>query len=288
MAVLLQHDRLDELVGDLARVGFPDRRHGIGRRVPLAACHRPIGARDTLPAIIAIHRIIATRDARHLGRMRAADLAHARQQLPYVVHRTDGRGIAPIGERVNVRALDSVRRRQLEAGFQVRLMGVHAAWPDHAAKVQLAAVALDVLDRLHQRRIGEEGAIVDGGGDAGELLQHTLARAEVEVADLRVAHLAFWQADCRTGRGEPGVWPLAGDAVEVGLPGHGNGVGFRARVNAVSVHHDEHERARHLRHEGLHVVLCGAITSGPFPHCAEEGSRVRQGREDRRWPASAV
>jgi hypothetical protein len=48
---------------------------------------------------------------------------------------------------------------------------------------------------LLQHRILEEGAVLDRVLDAREVLLHHRAGAEVEVADLAVAHLALGQPD---------------------------------------------------------------------------------------------
>src|SRR5579885_2611922 len=88
--------------------------------------------------------------------------------------------------------------RQLQAGVQVALVGVDPAGADQPAKMQLALIALDMLHCLEQRRILKEGTIMDGSGDAGILLKHTLPRADIEMAHLRVAHLPLWQSNSRT------------------------------------------------------------------------------------------
>ena len=80
--------------------------------------------------------------------------------------RAKGRGVAPIGEGVDVDALKARLRRELQAGVEVALVRVDAAIADQAAEVQLRAIAFGMLDGVQQRGILEEGAIVDGGADA--------------------------------------------------------------------------------------------------------------------------
>src|SRR5690242_7815792 len=108
---------------------------------------------------------------------------------------------------------------KLEAGFQVPLVGVHATGAEQAAEVQFGVVVLDVRDGLEQRWILEEGAVVDGGADACELLQDTLARANIEMADLGVTHLPFWQPYRRARGCHLRMRPLARDGVEMRLLG---------------------------------------------------------------------
>ena len=92
---------------------------------------------------------------------------------------------------------------------------------------------------------------MDGGADASELLQDALAGADVEVADLGVAHLPFRQTDRRAGGGDLGVRPLPLDGVQVGLAREGDGVGVGARVDSVAVHHNQREWARYGCHRAV-------------------------------------
>src|SRR5258707_4143035 len=114
--------------------------------------------------------------------------------------------------------------------------------------MQLAAVALHLLHCFEERRIGEEAAVLDRGGDACELLQHPLARADIQVPHLRVAHLPLWQAYRWPGGRDLGMRPLALDAVQMRLRGQRDGVGVAPWVDAEAVHDDEDQWARHSRH----------------------------------------
>src|SRR5579859_2012096 len=89
------------------------------------------------------------------------------------------------------------------------------------------------------------------GADTGKLLQHALARADVEMPDLRVAHLALGQANRRTGGGDLGVRPLPLDGVQVRLAREGDGVGVGARVDSVAIHHNQCEWARYGCHRAV-------------------------------------
>ena len=71
--------------------------------------------------------------------------------------------------------------------------------------MKAAAGGTSRFARRAQRGVAEEAAVLDRLVDADEILLHDSAGAEVEVADLRVAHLALRQADCGTGRIELGV-----------------------------------------------------------------------------------
>ena len=84
---------------------------------------------------------------------------------------------------------------QLDAGEQVPVERVHAARAEQADEVEGAARLPQLAAELDQRRELVELAALDALGDADEVLRHHPAGAEVEVAHLAVAHLAFGQAD---------------------------------------------------------------------------------------------
>ena len=51
------------------------------------------------------------------------------------------------------------------------------------------------IHRAGQYRVGEEGAFFDFNVQAGQVLLHDAARAEVDVAHFGVTHLTIWQTD---------------------------------------------------------------------------------------------
>ncbi len=73
---------------------------------------------------------------------------------------------------------------------------------------------------------------------------HDAAGADVEVADLAVAHLAFGQADERAAGVDERVGILAQQAVVGGLAGECDGVGFGFGAVAPAVEDDEDQRFR--------------------------------------------
>ena len=92
---------------------------------------------------------------------------------------------------MNGDARHAVPHAQLDAGEQVPVERVHAAGPEQADQVQRAAGLPQLGAQLDQRRQLVELPALDALGDAHEVLGHHPAGAEVQVADLAVAHLAF-------------------------------------------------------------------------------------------------
>jgi hypothetical protein len=72
---------------------------------------------------------------------------------------------------------------------------MHAAIGDETAEVQSAVAVDSPLERLFDPGDVLQLALFDGLGDAHRVLPHDAAGADVQVADLAVAHQALWQAD---------------------------------------------------------------------------------------------
>ena len=84
------------------------------------------------------------------------------------------------------------------------VVAVNAAGGEQTEQMQGAVVRLAVVDRLVHRFILKEIAVLNGLGDAGELLIDDAARAHVGVADLAVTHLTVRQAYVKTRRADHG------------------------------------------------------------------------------------
>ncbi len=91
-------------------------------------------------------------------------------------------------------------RGELEARLEVAEVAVHAALGHEAHEVQRAAPPGGLVAGLHEDAVAEEVAVGDRLRDAREVLVHDAAGADVEVADLGVAHLARRQPHGRAGR----------------------------------------------------------------------------------------
>ena len=70
------------------------------------------------------------------------------------------------------------------------VVAVDATVGEQADEMQCLAVRRSVLYRAQKGRIFKKTAVLDVFGDAGELLIHDTACADVRVAHLAVAHLA--------------------------------------------------------------------------------------------------
>ena len=191
--ISLDHERDDELIrhalGLLARVGVGgkhavDRR--LCRRLRLCMRNRLIGKLLALPAVIAIHRVVAAADRRDLA---DTDLRRLFLDCREVFRRALGRHIAPIEECVNPDLGQPLALCKLEHAEEMIVMAVHAARRNKSHDVQGTAALLHAAYNREQRLVLEEVAVLDVARDARELLIDDAPRADVCVTDLGVAHL---------------------------------------------------------------------------------------------------
>ena len=85
---------------------------------------------------------------------------------------------------------------------QVVDMGVYAAVGQQTVQMQGGTVFQAVVHGLVVGLVLEEAAILNGAADAGQILKHHAAAADVGVAHLAVAHLALGQAHIQAGGGQ--------------------------------------------------------------------------------------
>ena len=190
----------DELVGLAARVARPRWRPRAVRGVhPLAVDDRVVGELDPVPALVAVHREVAAADRRDP----APGWTPASRALEVGDERRARTTAACPGRRAGRGSRRAAPARAASAGerHEVPVVGVDAARPDEADDVEAPRPAPPRASagREERRALGER-AVGDRSVDARQVLEHRPAGAEIEVADLGVAHLARGQADGILGR----------------------------------------------------------------------------------------
>ena len=114
-------------------------------------------------------------------------------------------------------------------------MAVNTAVGHKAHQVEGSAVFAAIFHRAGQRFVLEEITVLNGFGDAGQLLINHPSGTNIGVSDLGVAHLAVRQTDIQTGGSQLGVGVLCEITVEVGLMGGMDGVSIIGMVDAEAV-----------------------------------------------------
>ena len=184
------NDGLDELVGYVLLVAFLQRGEGITRaRFGLAVHDGAVGQLHALPAIIAIHGVVTADES---GDLSDLQLAHLLLQLADEIAAAVRRRVAAVHEAMDEDFLDFLLLGHFEQREKMLDVRVHAAIAEQAEEVELALAA--ALHRLLKQRNILQLLVGDEQVDAGHVHVDDAAGADVEVADLAVAHLAFRQA----------------------------------------------------------------------------------------------
>ncbi len=96
-----------------------------------------------------------------------------------------------------------------DEGVEVALVGVDASVGEEADEMEGSAFLRGQFVGADEGGVGVEGAVEDGGVDAGHVHADDSAGAEVEVTDFAVAHLAVGEADEVLAGAEEGVGVIA-------------------------------------------------------------------------------
>ena len=233
------------------------RRRPRWPRAPRARAPPPRGrsrrspASVALPALVAIHGEVAAADRRDPG----VRMGGGQARLEVAARSRAPSGAACRGRRAGRgrgRAGTPCAGRQLGERDEVPVVGVDAAGPDEAdERAAGRSVATRPLAGLDERRALEERAVGDGGVDARQVLEHRPAGAEVQVADLGVAHLAG--AAGRRPRPRPAGARAAsarGAPRQAGMRRRGDRVRGRVVADAEAVEDDEDDGTRPGRRSG--------------------------------------
>ena len=128
--------RLHELVALAASVGRLHGGDGIGGGLSLAVHDRAKGGGDSIPALVAVHGVVAADHGGHL----APGPFHVRQQVAYVPQAGTRRRVAPVEEGVHAGA-DAAATAVLQQRHQVVEVAVHATVGHEPHEVERRSLA---------------------------------------------------------------------------------------------------------------------------------------------------
>ena len=185
--------RFDELVVLAACVRRFQRGHCVGRReLRLRFGDRAIGDFDTIPTLIAIHRVIT---AGYRGDPCVTGFRTHLRELAQTGLGRAWRRVAAIQERMHGNARHTLALGQLEHRENVLFVAVHAAGRKQSHHMQRAVARRYRVAGFAEFAIFEKRTIRNRRVDAGQILIDDAASADVHVPDFGVAHLSIRQAD---------------------------------------------------------------------------------------------
>ena len=182
------HDGLHEFIGDAGGVGVFDRLHKILRRRALPVNEEVVGLFDALPALVAVHRVVASDHAReHCTLARGGKLLLKALYEPEAALRIR---VAPVHEGMNEYLADPFFFSKINKGEEVLEACMHAAVGKESHQMERRIACLCVSEKRGDFGLRGERARLAGAVDAHEVLIDHAACADVEVADFGIAHLA--------------------------------------------------------------------------------------------------
>ena len=193
LAFSANNGRFHELIVFIARIsGLQARNGGIGLELAFCQGHQIVSLLNAVPTVVAVHGVVAANDRGDAAfAQRGKFVFEFRQRLFSAARRS----IAAVEEGVQIDFIRAAFGCQLNHRHDVVFVAVDAARRHQAHDMHGFACGNGFIDRAGQYRVGEEGAFFDFNVQAGEILIHDTARAEVDVAHFGVAHLTIRQTD---------------------------------------------------------------------------------------------
>ena len=234
--------RRDELVALTAPVGGADRLDGARGLLPHPVDDRVIAALDPVPPAVAVHGPVPAPDRGDAG-VRVGR-SQPRLEVRDEVETRRRRRVAPVEQRVDPHTRHGQAGRQRDEGDEVAVVGMDATRPDEADDVQAAVHPRLSGAGRDERRPRRERPVGDRRVDPRQILEDRPPGAEVQVADLGVAHLTGRQADCVLGCAQCRVRPLAEERTPGRQRGRRDGIGRGICADSEPVEDDEDDRTR--------------------------------------------
>ena len=252
--IIADHRRQHEFIRLAASIGDVDRRQGVlGRRA--ARRHQGvIGQGNAIPAIVAVHGVIAPGDGGDTNagnRLRGGDeigdiaLGARRRHVPAISEDMHHDGDAMAGD-------DPRERRDLPQ------VTVYAAVRDDPQDMADTLALPELGGEFRKDGIAGQGAVGDRLIDARHDLGDHPAGADIHMADLGIAHLVVGQADIGARGGEQAMGTARHETVPDRGMGLGDGVVLHRLAIAPAVEDAQHDGTRCCCHTAQppSAVLC--------------------------------
>ena len=198
---IANNDRLYEFVSNTIIVRLRQRCQRIGSMGACAMYHTIVGYFYTLPALVAVHSV----EAAGKGGQFAAGMVQAGLQVRDEFETALRVSITAIGKGMHGKVRHLVFCSKAAEGLQVFDMGMYAAIADEAYEMKCLARRLGGIQGSKENGAAFQLAITNGNVDALQLLVYNAARAQIQVAHLRIAHLPVGQAHGLTAGNQLGM-----------------------------------------------------------------------------------
>ena len=250
----------DKFVGDAFFVARADGGDGIGEfRIGVALNHGTVRFFDTLPAVVAVHGVVAADDG---GDLADAVFAHLLFERAKEINTAIRRSVAAVHEAVDENALDLIFAGHAQQRVEMFDVRVDAAIADEAEQVQLARAA--TFHGFEKQRLAREFAGGDELINARDVHVHDASGADIQVAHFAIAHLSFRQADGGAGRLNQRVGKFFEQAVVIRLARERDGVAFGFGAIAPAVEDGKDHRFWAFRWRG-HVAGQNTLSKASVP-----------------------
>ncbi len=243
LSVLHDDGGLHELVRDVVLIAVLDRLHGVSLLHALAQGDGIVAQLHALPDVVAVHAEIAPLDA---GNFAHADFFELVLQLLHVHPAAGRRHIAPVQHAMHIDLFEAAHFRHFNQRIQMRVVAVDAAVRQKTHQMKGAAVFLHLVHRVNERLLFEKFSVLNVLGDAGQLLIHDAPRADVQVADLAVAHLSVRQTHIHAACAKLRMREARRQPVQIGRALRFNGVASGFLVDTEAIHDDQSSDLRHM------------------------------------------
>src|SRR6202040_4206517 len=153
-----------------------------------------VGFFDALPAIVAVHGVVAAADG---GDLTHAQFAHLLFELTEKIYSAVGRSVAPVHEAVDENIFDFIFPRHLEEREEMMDVRMDAAVAHKAEQGELTRAA--AFHGFEKQRLARKVAVGDELIDSRAVHVNDAACADIQVAHFAIAHLSDGKANGGTG-----------------------------------------------------------------------------------------
>ena len=197
LAVFHGDCRNHELIRNAVRIGILYSVNAAGSGNAFTQSKSPVSLLDAVPAVVAVHRIVA---AGNNADFTDTQLIHLVLERLHILNTGLRRCIAPVKEAVHKHIFDSFALCHLQKGVHMCIMAVNAAVRQQAVHMQGAVVLLYIFHSPEENLILKEVSVLNLLADPGKILVNDSSGAHIQMSDLGVAHLSLRQADIMAAR----------------------------------------------------------------------------------------